>query len=569
MFIRSQDSSIQRQSKLNEIQGRLVGTLLKITAVIGFLPVLISTLNSFQSESGLGWPIWLYWGGYSIVLSLNFLRKAPYPVKAWAIIILLFIKGTTDFLNEGLNGSSQVIMASASILAGILLGYKAGRVAILFTISIMLGYAFAFSSGYLVDPYDIRSSILGDWLVGSGIVLLLSALITTALNSLISQLGLALEQSATLTNELNENQVNLEYQIQQRTRDLEERNKQLDLSAKVTRELSTFQDLDQLLEESVNLISTNFNFFHTGIFIIDESRRYAVLKAASSEGGVRMVSQGHQLQVGEVGIVGYVADRGKPRISLDVGEDAIFFHNPELPTTRSEMALPLQVRGQIIGVLDIQSEEPAAFDQEDITILQGLADQTALAINNTRLLADLKNSLTVTQRAYGEISLQAWQKYFADQQGFVNRYDPEGILPSREPVNDATLIFADGGSTTEILDSYPTIAVSIKAHEQIIGHLNAYKHPGDGVWTQEEIFLMEAITEQLGVALESARSYQETQVTAIREQTTREATSRLRETLDIETIIKTATEEIRKALDLPEVTIRLGKTISDPSLRSS
>jgi len=569
MFIGNQDSPIQHPSKLNEILERLVDTLLRIIAVFGFLPAIIGTINSFQTESEALWPIWLYWGGYSIVISLNFWRMAPYAIKSWAIIILLFIRGSTDFLSQGLNGSSQVILASACILAGMLLGIRAGRAAILITISIMLGFAFAYTSGILIDPNDIRSSFLGDWLVGSVIVLLLTALITSALNLLIPQLGEALEQSSELTNELHDNQINLEKQVQERTKDLEKRNKQLDLTAKVTRELSIFQDINQLLRDSVNLISTNFNFYHTGIFLLDEPRRYAVLTAASSEGGRRMLSQGHQLQVGEEGIVGFVAESGIPRISLDVGEDSVFFNNPDLPTTRSEMALPLQVRGQIIGVLDVQSDEPAAFDQEDVTTLQTLADQTALAINNTRLHIDLQNTLTATQRAYGKISIQAWQNYFASQQEIGNRYDPDGILSSPGSVINTSLENDDGDSTKGKSDDHPTLSVPIKNREQTIGNIKAYKHPDDGEWTQEEISIMVTIAEQLGVALESARSFQETQLTAIREQTTREATSRLRETLDIETIIKTATEEIRKALDLPEVTIRLGKPSSDPSPRSS
>jgi putative methionine-R-sulfoxide reductase with GAF domain len=93
---------------------------------------------------------------------------------------------------------------------------------------------------------------------------------------------------------------------------------------------------------------------------------YAVLSAANSEGGQKMLERNHKLRVGQVGIVGYVAGAGKPRIALDTGSDAIYFNNPDLPETRSEMALPLiQTGGQIVGVLDIQSIEPNAFNPED------------------------------------------------------------------------------------------------------------------------------------------------------------------------------------------------------------
>jgi GAF domain-containing protein len=402
--------------------------------------------------------------------------------------------------------------------------------------------------------------LIGDWLAGTGVVLLLSVLVNTTLNQIIPQLTIALQQSQTLTDELQSNQAMLEDQIQEHTADLNNQNRQMALTAQVTREFSTIQDLDQLLNETVNLISDNFAFYHTGIFLLDETGRYAVLKAASSEGGKRMLARSHQLRVGEVGMVGYVTDRGVPRISLDVGEDAVFFNNPDLPATRSEMTLPLQVRGELIGALDVQSIESAAFDDEDATILQSLADQLALAINNTRLLGDLQETLGATRRAYGEISHQEWGKYLSRMQAIRERYDPNGILsPDKQWSEEMRLASERGESVTGEDGKFPVIAVPIKERGQIIGVLNAYKPIDEGRWTLEEINLMEVLTDQIGVALESARSYQDTQLSAIREQITSEATARIRETLDIETIVQSASEEIRKALNLPEVTIRLGQ----------
>jgi GAF domain-containing protein len=123
---------------------------------------------------------------------------------------------------------------------------------------------------------------------------------------------------------------------------------------------------------------------------LDEKRNYAVLRAANSDGGQTMLSKNHKLKVGEQGIVGYVTSTGKPRIVFDVGEDVNFFRNPHLPLTRSEMALPLISRGAMLGALDVQSEEAAAFSEEDITSLQLLADQVALAINNAHLFEQMQ-----------------------------------------------------------------------------------------------------------------------------------------------------------------------------------
>jgi GAF domain-containing protein len=569
MVIRNQEKATSDLTSITELQSQLVTILLRVTSVIGLLAAILGTVDSLQAETDVVWPIGLYWGSYLIILVLNFWRSAPYALKAWAIVGLLFIIGATDFLDEGLNGSSQVILMSAAVIAGVLLGRRAGQIAIGLTIATMLAFAWVYTQGLLVDPNDIRSRLIGDWLAGTGVVLLLSVLVNTTLNEIIPQLTVAFQQSQTLTNELKSNQATLERQIQEHTANLQNRNRQMALTAQVTREFSTIHNLDQLLNETVNLISDNFNFYHTGIFLLDETGHYAVLKAASSKGGRQMLARNHQLRVGEVGMVGYVTDRGVPRISLDVGEDAVFFNNPDLPATRSEMTLPLQVRGELIGALDVQSTESGAFDEEDVTVLQSLADQLALAINNTRLLGELQETLGATQRAYGEVSRQEWGKYLRKMQAVRERYDPAGILsPDQNWSEEMRLATNSGESVLGEDGKFSMLAVPIKERGQIIGVLNAYKSIEKSRWTQEEISLMEVLTDQIGVALESARSYQDTQLSAIREQITSEATARIRETLDIETIVQSASEEIRKALNLPEVTIRLGQPETELQPRS-
>ena len=113
---------------------------------------------------------------------------------------------------------------------------------------------------------------------------------------------------------------------------------------------------------------------------MDTFGEYAILQAANSVGGQRMLERQHKLKVGQVGIVGYVTGQGKPRIALDVGADAVYFDNPDLPDTRSEMAVPLTIGEKVIGALDVQSEKQSAFNDEDIAVLTTMADQVAIAI---------------------------------------------------------------------------------------------------------------------------------------------------------------------------------------------
>jgi GAF domain-containing protein len=175
-------------------------------------------------------------------------------------------------------------------------------------------------------------------------------------------------------------------------------------AAAVARDATAILDVDRLLEQTVQLISEQFGFYHAGVFLLDERDEYAILQAASSEGGRHMLKQGHKLRIGGGGIVGHVAQTGEPRIALDVGEDSIQdqdetaqgwdrsapLAHTDLPNTRSEMALPLKVQDRVIGVLDVQSTTEAAFSDDHVAVLQTLADQLATAIANARLFEQVQ-----------------------------------------------------------------------------------------------------------------------------------------------------------------------------------
>lgn len=195
---------------------------------------------------------------------------------------------------------------------------------------------------------------------------------------------------------------------------VDERTKQIRTAAEVARDAAAVRDIDRLLSETVHLISERFGFYHAGIFLIDETGEWAVLRAASSEGGQRMLQRGHRLGVGKMGIVGYVTGTGKPRIALDVGADAVHFANPDLPETRSEMALPLRIGERIIGALDVQSREANAFEESDVVVLQTMADQLAVAIENVSLIG-VETRRAAQRRRIIELSRQLSQELGRDQ----------------------------------------------------------------------------------------------------------------------------------------------------------
>ncbi len=219
---------------------------------------------------------------------------------------------------------------------------------------------------------------------------------------------------------------NLEQRVSERTQEVERRSMQLQVAADIARDAASVRDLQELLDSAVNKIRDRFGFYHAGIFLVDERREYAVLRAATGEAGIALMLQEHKLKVGEVGIVGYVTGTGQPRIALDVGVDAVYFKNPVLPETHSEMALPLKTGDRIIGALDVQSKAESAFDKDDVRVLQTMADQLAVAIENARLFQEMEQALHQLEISQGLITKAAWQGFHAAH-GQVHR------LPIQRP----------------------------------------------------------------------------------------------------------------------------------------
>ena len=213
-----------------------------------------------------------------------------------------------------------------------------------------------------------------------------------------------------MTVQLQEMIGRLEQRVEDRTQDLENQTLRLRVAAEIARDAASARDLHELLTQAARLIQNRFGFYHTGIFLLDNDKEYAVLVASPTEAGQKMLENNHKLRVGETGIVGRVAASGEARITLNTGTDAVYFNNPLLPNTNSEMALPLKIENRVIGVLDVQSDQPEAFNDDDVAIMQILADQLATAIERARLLQEVEVNLKELESAYGRFTSENWKK---------------------------------------------------------------------------------------------------------------------------------------------------------------
>ena len=311
------------------------------------------------------------------------------------------------------------------------------------------------------------------------------------------------------------------------------------------------------------MISRYFDFYHAGIFLIDDAHEYAVLQAANSEGGQRMLARGHKLRVGQVGIVGYVADIGVPRIALNVGADAVFFNNPDLPMTCSEMALPLKARGQVIGVLDVQSIEESAFSNEDIETLQVMADQVALALDNAQLLKESRDAFEELRVLYGQQTRQVWKEHL-EHSSLSFRYSHTGLIAGEELSRAESLQNEDEltpvtGPVLRTKDGKHEMQVPLILRGQVLGSLVLRREIDQRPWSQDDLRLAADLIAQVLPALENARLLEEIQQRAQMEGLVGQVSSRIQSSLDLETVLKTAVQEIGLAVNATRVQIRLEK----------
>ncbi len=172
----------------------------------------------------------------------------------------------------------------------------------------------------------------------------------------------------------------------------ERRSRLLKAANRVGKEVASILDLDQLLPQTVNIICEAYGLYYAGVFLLDEKSEFAVLRAGYGKAGKAMLAEGHKLRVGTESMIGACIAMGEARIALDVGEERVHFKNPHLPHTRSEMALPLIYGGKTLGAVTIQSSEERAFGDDDITTLLTMAEHLAVAINNARLIEELKEA---------------------------------------------------------------------------------------------------------------------------------------------------------------------------------
>jgi GAF domain-containing protein len=378
-----------------------------------------------------------------------------------------------------------------------------------------------------------------------------------------TELGNEINARNALITELDELKQKLEIQVEERTKSLERRSHDIQAASDIGYAIVSIRDLSELLSTITLMINVRFGFYHVGIFLIDEDFEYAVLKSSNSTGGRIMLERGHRLRIGEEGIVGFVTKTLQPRIVLDVGRDAKYFDNPDLPSTRSELAFPLVVGNQLLGALDIQSEVEAAFTDEDVTVLQVLANQVSIAIHNTQLYEENIRAIHSSKNELAQLTGTAWRNMAGQSETrFVSAVDDTKVSKCAIGWNDDMIL---ASKQKIIIKNNNSVVIPIILRDEVIGVIRMEKGEEDLEWVDEEIQLMDTLTDQLENAIESATLYRNSQLQASRDRMVTDITAKIRSTNDPQKMVQIAATELRQALQAQRTQVFVQEIIKEPN----
>jgi GAF domain-containing protein len=486
-------------------------------------------------------------------------KRGEVRLAGYLHISMIWIASTFLALGgSGVRGTGFTSYFVVMLLAGLLLGV---RTAVgIAAISILSGFGLAYAETIGIIIYR-PGPAFGVAIETTVLFIFSTVFMVLMINSLQNALKDAKANARELKSsnrQLSGLRDALELRVQERTAALEQRAIQLQTVSSVARTIASVQDLDTLLPKITNLVSEQFGFYHAGIFLVDETAEFAVLRAANSEGGAAMLDRQHKLRLDTNSIVGYVASRGELRVASDVGIDSVYFNNPDLPNTRSEMALPLRVGDRVIGVLDVQSMQPSAFVEGNIATLTTLADQVAIAIENARLFSEARQALNESENTFTRYVKQEWGS-FANQvknTGYVFDGNRTTALDKKDKREKVKSLAQTGRLSLE--KESAELTIPIKFRGQTIGILDVKSKRGSRQWTQDEITLLEAAAERAAFALENARLVESAQRRAARERAIGEISAKIGAVSDLDAIMQTAVEELgRKISGTTEVTLEL------------
>jgi GAF domain-containing protein len=586
----------------NQFASQLLKTLLVASSSLGILLYLLNLRGMIANGQWVTLAVFgLVCLGLIVLTAGALLGKrlsSPgYAFLAAGYLSLLFVAGVGMLLTDGWYGNGRILLVILPLVAAFLFGSGSlasfvrlttlvSSIAVVAIIGLFVGYG----QDPVIKPLPDTTSLL-NWTMMVGGFALVGLICALALNGYLRVLEKSLDNSESVAQGFEQEHQRLENQIQQHANDLERRLAQIRSVSEIIKSISVVGErsaaggtaIPELLQHLCDLIQERFDLYYVGLFLVEPSASgpgSAVLAAGTGEAGQKLLAEGYRLQVGDDSVIGWVTANRRARVasnprsvdaqsesgtapteapsvppepselanrlpqdgSLTSESEARRFTNPYLPETRSELALPVLSQRAVIGALTIQSESEDAFDQDDILVMQGMADALANAIENERLLAQTQADLAEIQALHQRYLRSAWDHYLvtqgADEARSEYQYEARQTVSS-QPAAPAR-----------------TLDLPIRLRGLPIGSLSL-DAPADRSFTAEDLAFINSVIDQAAVALENVRLLDETRQMAEREKVAAGISSKVWASADIDTILRTALKELGTALDASEAVIEL------------
>lgn len=514
-------------------------TILRITSVLG-VAVISASFPTATIADRILFPT-LY-----VILLVVTIVRVKYSVRAFALLFMVFTVGVNSILAWGPWLDGNIFFIAFTVLSALLFDQRVDIIALLTSISTFILIATLQQLGiYQFQSSSVPFTTLIDWVSYTINFAVISIILIIAVNQFKGEFAHVVQDMQNTFKALTTERAQLENRVHERTDELETRARQLRSSAVISRTIAEMQDISELMEATTKLTTDKFGYYHVGLYLLDDRKKTAFLQAASSATGKQLIGQGFRIEPDRLNLINLVVENKRPYITAD--DDINFTRDGNFPRTRSRMILPLTVRNNVIGILDMHSDQPSSFNTQDTEVLQTLADLVAISVDNVRLINETKNLVSQLEVSTSVQTHETWTK-FTSRHKPAYQYTPAGVRP----------LFVSNKQNN--LDG---LRVPLILHGQTIGNITLKRKGSATKWSERERILVEKVANQVALALENSRLVDETQKNALRDQVIANISTRVRETLDIESVLRTATTELRRVFDLKEAEISIGAPQSE------
>jgi len=477
---------------------------------------------------------------YLVVLAVTVLRL-PFQTRVYGFLLAVMSVGTYSMINFGPRTDGSLLLLACILLSSVLFENRADLVTAVIGGIVIVLVAGLHQSGLIQFDNRISGITAADWAVFIFNFAIIAVVLIVGLDQLKSRYAATVSGMRAKYEEISAEKDLLEDLVREQSGNINARTIQIRAASNALRTLSSLQHITELLDTTARVISEEFGYYHVGLLIIDEQRKYAYLQASSSTAGAQLIGHSFHLPPDKKNPYVLAMERNRPVITSE-DEPRNFAGDNNFPLTRSRMVLPLILRNEVIGLLDIHSEQTRAFGAQDAEIVQIFGDLAMVAFENIRLTNEIKSLIAQIETNSSAQTKRTWTK-LTNRNRPAYQYTPAGVRPILSP--DQRIESGD-------------LHVPLILQGQKIGAIKLKRKGSSISWSERDRILVEKIADQVALALENSRLVDEAQKNALRDQMIASISTQIRETLDIDAVVRTAAAELRRVFDLKEAEIVVG-----------